>query len=32
MLAELMGWRLDEDEETGEQELVPLTGGRSPRS
>ena len=24
MLAELLGWRLDEDEETGEQELVPL--------
>ena len=24
MLAELMGWRLDEDEETGDQELVPL--------
>jgi uncharacterized protein with PhoU and TrkA domain len=26
MLAELLGWRLDEDEETGEQELVPLDG------
>ena len=25
MLTELLGWRLDEDEETGEQELVPLT-------
>jgi uncharacterized protein with PhoU and TrkA domain len=24
MLTELMGWRLDEDEDTGEQELVPL--------
>ena len=24
MLTELLGWRLDEDEETGEQELVPL--------
>jgi uncharacterized protein with PhoU and TrkA domain len=25
MLTELLGWRLDEDEDTGEQELVPLT-------
>ena len=24
MLTEMMGWRLDEDEDTGEQELVPL--------
>jgi uncharacterized protein with PhoU and TrkA domain len=24
MLAELLGWRLDEDEDTGEQELLPL--------
>lgn len=25
MLTELLGWRLDEDDDTGEQELVPLT-------
>ena len=25
MLAEILGWRLEEDEETGDQELVPLT-------
>ena len=24
MLTEMMGWRLDEDEDTGEQELLPL--------
>ncbi len=26
MLTELLGWHLDEDEETGEQDLVPLDG------
>jgi uncharacterized protein with PhoU and TrkA domain len=30
LLAELCGWRLVEDEETGEQELVPLTEIREP--
>jgi hypothetical protein len=29
MLAELLGWRLAEDEDTGEQELVPLTEART---
>jgi uncharacterized protein with PhoU and TrkA domain len=29
-LAELCGWRLVEDDETGEQELVPLTAAKSP--
>jgi uncharacterized protein with PhoU and TrkA domain len=28
-LAELCGWRLDEDDETGEQELVPLATART---
>ena len=32
MLTELLGWRLDEDEETGEQELVPLTGSDPSRT
>jgi len=29
MLAEILGWRLVEDEETGEQELVPLSEARA---
>jgi uncharacterized protein with PhoU and TrkA domain len=30
MLTELLGWHLDEDEETGEQELVPLAKSPTP--
>jgi hypothetical protein len=29
MLAELLGWRLVEDEETGDEELVPLSEARA---
>ena len=29
MLAAILGWRLEEDEETGDQELVPLSEART---